>query len=734
MRRFLAALMALFIYTAASAGPARPGKILLTQPDGSRFYAVFAGDEFMKIKMTEAGEAIIQDGDGWWCYAQYDSKGVKTSTGCRVGQTVQIPDGTRNIPCDLLSRRAAGKRRMAELSRAFRLESRVRLQSQDAEKKNKAGLVILVQFAGTDEKFKFSKENFVNMLTQEGYSANGATGSAKEYFDQQFNGMYEFSFDVTDIVTVSRSRSYYGGNDAKGDDLRPHKMVMEACELVDSKVDFSKYDQDGDGEVDNVFVFFAGLDEAAGASEDHIWSHAWYIKDGADEELKLDDVLINRYACSSEREGDNYQDVIMAGIGTFCHEYSHTLGLPDFYDTDYSEGGYAAALWLSTSLMDGGNYNNYGNTPPYFNAMEREILGLSQPVVIDSPGTYELPPINQGKYYRINTSTEDEYFLIEYRDNSNWDRYIGGSGILVYHIDKSRNSSGYSYLYDKTVTAYERWDSQVDINTLAEHQCADLIEADGRPDTFSNYTNKDYIDLQRSLKGLFFPSSKGNSLTPLSSPGLKCWENTAVAFALTDIEIKDGKAGFNVVAFSDDDFPIPLKIVKDVFQDGAIVSFESSFDFTGKAKVQYGPSGSSDMKTIVAESYEPGKWAVELSGLQPTTSYSLLISFTQSGAVGQSVKSSFMTKKREPSRVPCIYMGSDGRKNDGTFSAGARLPLKIFNLSDVEDVQWKFNGLVVTPGKDLYYKVSASGTLEATASLSDGSEMVLIKEIRVSDN
>jgi hypothetical protein len=299
----------------------------------------------------------------------------------------------------------------------------------------------------------------------------------------------------------------------------------------------------------------------------------------------------------------------------------------------------------------------------------------------------------------------------------------------VYHVDKSKNNAGYSFIFEKDVPACYRWASQVDINTLAEHQCADLIEADGRTDKFSNYTDLSYRNLQKSLQGIFFPGSNGNSLTP------KCWEkNTAVAFALTDIEIKNGKAGFNVVAFSDDDFPIPLKIVKDVFQDGAIVSFESSFEFTGKAKVQYGPSGSSDMKVIVAESYEPGKWAVELSGLQPTTSYSLLISFTQSGAVGQSVKSSFMTKKREPSWVPCIYMGSDGRKNDGTFSAGARLPLKIFNLSDVEDVQWKFNGLVVTPGKDLYYKVSASGTLEATASLSDGSEMVLIKEIRVSDN
>lgn len=734
MRRFLAALMALFIYTAASAGPARPGKILLTQPDGSKFYAIFAGDEFMKIKMTEAGEAIIQDEQGWWCYAVYDFQGIKTSTGCRVGTAAQIPDGTRNIPYDLLSRRAAGKRRMAELSRTFRLESRVRLQSQDTEKKNKTGLVILVQFSGTDEKFKFSKENFVNMLTQEGYSANGATGSAKEYFDQQFNGKYEFSFDVTDVVTVSQKRSYYGKNDSEDNDENPHIMVIEACRLADEQgVDFSKYDQDGDGEVDNVFVFFAGLDEASGASKDHIWSHAWYIKDGAGEELKLDGVLINRYACSSEREGDNYQDVIMAGIGTFCHEYSHTLGLPDFYDADYSEGGFSAALWLSTSLMDGGNYNNDGNTPPYFNAMEREILGLSQPVVIDSPGTYELPPINQGKYYRINTSTEDEYFLIEYRDNSNWDRYIGGSGILVYHVDKSRNSSGYSYLYDKTVTAYERWDSQVDINTLAEHQCADLIEADGRTDKFSNYTDKSYINLQKSLQGIFFPGSKGNSLTPVSLPGLGCWENSSVALAVTDINISDGKASFNVVTFSLDNMPTPVNVQKDVFQDGAIISFESSFEFSGEAKVEYGPSGGS-MRSVLVNSYQPGKWAIELKGLNSTTSYSLQISFVSQGVAGLSAKSPFMTKKRSTSELPYIHMDSEGRNEDGTLKKGAKLPLKVYNTKGVEEIIWKFNGQTITSGPDLYYRLESSGTMEAHLLRNDGSEDVIIREIRVYDN
>ena len=736
MRRFLTALMALFIYTAASAGPARPGKILLTQPDGSKFYAVFAGDEFMKIKMTEAGEAIIQDEQGWWCYAVYDFQGIKTSTGCRVGTAAQIPDGTRNIPYDLLSRRAAGKRRMAELSRTFRLESRVRLQSQDTEKKNKAGLVILVQFSGTDEKFKFSKENFVNMLTRAGYSANGATGSAKEYFDQQFNGKYDFSFDVTDVVTLPEDRKYYGGDDREGDDFRPHEMVIHACKLVDNDVDFRKYDQDEDGEVDNVFVFFAGLDEASGASEDHIWSHAWYIKDGAGETLELDGVLINRYACASEREGDNYEDdPVMTGIGTFCHEYSHTLGLPDFYDTDYNDGGFAAALWRFTSLMDGGNYNNDSNTPPYFNAMEREILGLSQPIVINSSGTYELPPINQGTYYRINTSTENEYFLLEYRDGASWDKYIGGSGMLVYHIDKSQAVT-YSNYFQRDITSFYRWYSQVDINTVAERQCADLIEADARMDQFTTYADNNYINLLKNVKGVFFPLSNGKAtqLTPRSTPGLKCWDKkTSVSWTITNIAVKDGKASFNVIPFAGVAIPTPVNIEKEVFQDGAIVRFESSEEFSGTAKIQYLPSGGTVVKVITAEPYEPGKWAVELTGLQPTKSYELRISFLDDDVSGEEVTSSFMTKKRVSTNQPYIYFDSNVRNSDGTFKSGSKFSLKIFNITKVKDIQWRFNGLVIKPDGDLYYTLPSSGTMEAHVTLTDGSEEILIKEIREYD-
>lgn len=729
MKRFFVIAYLFLISFMAAAGPARPGKILLQQPDGTSFYARIYGDEHMKIKTTASGEAIIQDEEGWWCYAEYDSQARKTSSGFRVGSSVSsaVLGASRQIPFEILSRRASDRRHIMERNRIFAAQSLRKLNTTGEGQKQKAGLVILAQFQ--DLKFRYTKQDFEKLLTQAGYSVNGATGSAKEYFDDQFHGMYEFSFDVSEIVTLDNDVAYYGGNDPDTDsDKRPHKMVIEACRKLDNDITFSKYDQDGDGQVDNVFVFFAGEDEAAGAGDDRIWSHAWYVKDGAQETLRLDDVLINRYACTAELEGRGTGNI--AGIGTFCHEYAHTLGLPDFYDTDYNEGGYSASLWQSTALMDAGNYNNRSNTPPYFNAIEREMLGISAPVVITSAGKFELTPINDGLYYRINTSQEGEYFLVEYRDGRGWDMYVGGDGMLVYHIDKSKRNAGYSPLFEREITAELRWWYQVEINALASRQCADLLEADGRKDAYLTYDDEMYYSLLSSVQGLFYPYGSVNSLTPLSTPGLKCWDDSIVEWGITDIKKENGKMTFRVVKYSEEELPAPVNVVKDVFQNIAIISFESSDLYEGNAKIEYGPT-SGQMQTIVLPSYKEGFWAFVLEGLEPMTSYSLKIAFEADGAVGDEVETSFMTKRSPKNSYPYIYLESVTRNEDGTFPVGTRLPLIVSNASEAEDIKWSFNGTSVSRGDDGYYTVSTSGRLCAKVYWEDGSVDVIVKEIKV---
>lgn len=723
--------LTLFVSYAAQAGPVHDRMVLLEQPDGTVFRAKFTGDEYLRVKTTLDGCAIVQGGDGWWCYARYESDGTKVSTGVRVGDAVQteVLTESRNIPFIRLSALASEARSRAAVDevpifrRMLDLES-VKTKSDEDNSSApiaKRGIVILAQFANLE--FRYSREDFDRLLNSSSYSRAGATGSAKEYFEAQFNGRVQFTFDVSDIVTLSHNLDHYGGNvpgqGGSESDKAPAEMVIEACQLADEKVDFSLYDDDGDGQVDNVFVFFAGGDEAEGAGDDCLWSHAWYIKDGAGKNLILDGKRINRYACASELSrfytSGNVVDYRLAGIGTFCHEYSHTLGLQDMYDTDYEgSGGESEALWDTTSLMDGGNHNNESNTPPFFNAIEREMMGLSQPLLIENDGVYRLDPINiSGKYYRIDTDHEDEYYLLECRYATSWDAYIGGSGLLLYHIDRSDRNAGFSDLMGRDVTALERW-RRNEVNCRPKCQCADLIEA---------------MPGALSARNVFYPLENVNSIP---SNKLIFWTGEECKFSINDIHWEGKEIVFSVTGGNEDTTPPdPIRLGYDRFQDAAIVSFDSSRPYSESAVVTWGVTGKTPQTMTVAP-YQEGRYAAVLENLEPRTSYTVTVSFAINGVTGKQGVLSFMTTSYTDGH-PYIYLKNVQRQPDGTFPLGSRLPLRVYNAVGAERVDWTLNGKSVKVDADGYYTLKEGGCLKAVVHWEDGSEDVIIKEIRITD-
>lgn len=723
-------LLVIFLSVPADARPAAKGVHTLLQPDGTVFSAVIRGDEFIRLKTTLSGHAIIQDADGWWSYAEYDAEGRKVSTGIHVGDALPSDVSVRSagIPYAKLSELAARTRSlMADRTDEATLLSRIKGSSlhtkgEEAGPVVKHGIVILAQFANMQ--FKHEREHFVAMLTQDGYSEGGATGCAKEYFDAQFSDEIDFLFDVSQIVTLSNDLAYYGENTTNSNgtetDKAPEEMVMEACQLADQEIDFSLYDDDGDGQVDNVFIFFAGGDEAEGAGDDCIWSHAWYLRDGAGKQLELDGKVINRYACTAEMT--RYYDLSgeikqrLAGIGTFCHEYSHTFGLPDLYDTDYDgSGGDADALWVSTSLMDGGNQNNGCNTPPFFNAIEREILGLAEPVLIEGDGTYRLEPVHKGgTVYRMNTDTEGEYFLFECRAEDSWDAYIGGNGLLVYHIDKSGRPSGYSDAYGRDVKALSRWTIYNEVNCRPDHQCADLIEA--LPDA-------------EGVRNVFYPVGEATSI---SAETLTYWSGAVGLMSVEGIR-RDGSAiVFSVVGNSVDTTPPePVHIAYERYQDAAVVTFESDRVYGGDATVSWGVSGR-EPATMNLKPYEDGFYALVLEGLHPRTSYTVSVSFSINGVVGKEGSVSFMTSSYTGG-YPYIYLKNVQRNPDGSFPKGCRLPLRVYNAVGAAKVSWTFDGVKIAPDKSGFYKLDRSGQLKAVVSWEDGSEDVIIKQITVAE-
>lgn len=729
-------LIIVFLATVVSqmmqAGPVHERRVVLQQPDGTLFNACFSGDEFLRIKTTSDGCAIIQDSDGWWCYASYDADGTKVSSGVPVTDPVSgdVISDSRRIPYARLTELAVRARYVPDADDTPVLRRMIGGQygktkaddASDSLSVIKNGIVILAQFANLS--FRYTRDDFDRLLNSTSYARDGATGSAREYFEAQFNDAVKFKFDVCDIVTLSHDLDYYGGNVAGNgtseSDKAPAEMVIEACNLADPDVDFSQYDDDGDGEVDNVFVFFAGGDEAEGAGDDCIWSHAWYIKDGAGKKLTLDGKVINRYACSSELSrfinSENEPDFRLAGIGTFCHEYSHTLGLQDMYDTDYEgSGGESKALWGSTSLMDGGNHNNEGNTPPFFNAIEREMMGLSMPQLIEQDGVYSLDPINvNGKYYRIDTDDPHEYFLLECRLENLWDKYIGGSGLLVYHVDRSGQTAGFSEMQGKDITAAERWKYN-QVNCRPDRQCADLLEA--MPDAMS-------------VRNVFYPLEGVNAI-PAES--MQYWNGRCGKLSITDIRREGDGIVFSVIGANDATTPPdPVSLGYEKYQDAALVTFESDKPYMGEAVLSWGPSGKAS-ETLNILPYEEGKYAVLLEGLEPRTSYTVSIAFTIEGVTGKQADLSFMTNTYSGG-YPYIYLKNVQRNPDGTFLPGSKLPLRVYNAVGAASVVWTMNGKNISVGADGHYKLEKGGRLRAVVSWEDGSQDVIIKEIRIADD
>ena len=706
------AVILLFLSCLASAGPVRNTEAIYTQPDGSSFSVSIKGDEWGRIRTTDEGCAIVKEGDGWWCYGTYDSEGKITSTGYHVGDAPsEIQSASRNIPYATLAENATKKRNtgLEQASRALEGIRKQVMQTKSGETAiQKRELILLVEFS--DVKFSYTRQDFVNLLTQKGYKG---TGSVKDYYQEQFGEGWEFNFDISEIITLPNRFAYYGANNSSGTDDKAEEMIAQACRLADQEIDFSLYDQDNDNWVDNVYVFYAGKSEAEHHDQtDLIWPHQYYIYSGtAHISLTLDGKRIDRYACSEEINGERS----FTGIGTFCHEYGHTFGLNDLYDVDYDQkDGWAAGTWRMTSLMDGGSYNNNSATPPYFNCIEREILGLSAPIVLEKDSDYELEPIHKnGRYYRLNTDTDGEYYLFECRSNDNWDRYIGGKGMLVYHIDKTKK-----YYYSK-------WGDANAVNSDLSHQCADLIEADGRSDAINSMA-----ELKGDISTIFFPLRNVTSLGTDGAPELKFWNGNSSNLVITGIKYRDGNISFSVKDRSE---VHEIPSVKDVsymsFPDAALISFASgNAEATDvKAVVEWREQDSGNAySAIYPEADKNGRYSCKIEGLKSgNVAYEVLIWFEKDGLSGSSYRLPFITK-RQPS-IDWPYLSI----SDNLVDPSEGLVLHIVNAAKAAEIEWFYDDVSISPEADFRFHPSKSGTLKAVVTWEDGSSDIIIKELSV---
>lgn len=333
-------------------------------------------------------------------------------------------------------------------------------------------LVILVEFQ--DQKFESvdnPNEYFTRQLNEPGFSDNNATGSARDFYLAASDGLFEPTFDVVGPVLLPEKMAYYGANEGASSDVYVGRICYDAVIAANdlSLIDFSKYDLDEDGWVDNIFIYYAGYGEADSGIKDAVWPHSTDISKHEDfEPLIFQGKQVGSYACSNELRYNEDQSVkIPTGIGTFVHEFGHTLGLPDLYTTVYNPLVHHPNKW---STMASGSYNNNMNTPPTFSSYERFSLGWITPKTLTATVSDVLmlePLTDKADAYLVPVmGSSTEYFMYENRQKESWDEYLPGHGMLIWHID-----------YDE-----EKWNTN-NVNNDFAHQCIDVVEADGKADT-----------------------------------------------------------------------------------------------------------------------------------------------------------------------------------------------------------------------------------------------------------
>lgn len=522
MKKTLLPLIALSLALPSMGVTARKGTYTITQSDGSTIEVIKIGDERRHIYITTDGIAVGRTSSAADFY-YLTTSGLSTLKAHNAGERSHAEQ-------TFLSENAAELSGQQILR--SRASSRVKMQSATPSKKtgevvNKGQAripVLLVQYS--DKKFLDSNPR----STFEKFFRDGST-SARQYFEDQSNGLFQPQFDVYGTYTLSGKRATYGGNDYWGNDKGVGTMVAQACIGLAGQIDFSKYDNDGDGECDTVIVLYAGEGEASSDVDESVWPCQWDLASSDyGKSLNYNSTKINRFAVFNELNVMSGAPKV-EGIGTFCHEFSHCLGLPDFYDTQYT-GHFGMASW---SLMDSGSYNDDGYTPIGYSAYEKEFMGWLKIDDASENTNYALPLFNSGnaatdKAVKItNPADANEYYIIENRARQGWDTYIPADGLMISHVTYSQSA----------------WDG----NTVNDYdlQRMTLVPADGEL-KLNRYTyggETYYEPDEQSLLSDLWPYGNANELTDESTPSFSPNTGRTIGMPVTEMtRNSDGTISF----------------------------------------------------------------------------------------------------------------------------------------------------------------------------------------------
>ena len=532
----------LFAAMTAGAVKMKPGINIIKQADGTTITVRAYGDEDLSYFLASDGTLLYQEGTNFYI-AGVKADGTLYSTGVLAHEP-----SMRTIK-EISAIKAQNAKAFYNSMETQAKANKVRREPMTPDNSLLPSLgkhkipVILVEFSdvefsvenpkATFDKYLNGKELF-NKETDPEMGQNYA-GVAKYFKDMSF-GKFEPEFEVYGPVNLGKPLATYGAGYSSQENMG--LLLTDACTAVDDEVDFTQYDSNDDGNIDLIYIIYAGFSQSiAGNSTDCIHPKSGYLSLAK----SFDGMDVKRYGVNNELNGtpaDQANGPIINGIGLFCHEFSHCMGLPDLYP---KSGSIAEACINQNmdywSLMDAGEYTANGYRPTAYTAWERERLGWMEIGTLTGPSNVELKSLDEGgaafRIYNDKDETGHEYYIVENVQNNGWNKNLFGNGLMVTHVDylssqfslggcKVNNTEGHPRMHVMAadgmfVPEYFLGSTIEDsyITFLKEHN-ADLVAKYGG----QVFSIEDY---KAEAAGDLFPgTSNATSLTDDSQP-MKAW-------------------------------------------------------------------------------------------------------------------------------------------------------------------------------------------------------------------
>jgi M6 family metalloprotease-like protein len=599
----LAVICSLSWVNNAVAAPAYPYPVEFTQSNGTVVTIIMKGDEKVRWAETLDGYSIMYNAQGDFEYAILNSKGDMTPSGI-LAENVSSRSAAQELFLSSVQKNLTYSREQVSILKQI-------WDMNEAEKSAKAFpttgnrklVCLLIGFK--DKAFTKTKAEFQNLFNQVGYTTGGATGSVKDFYLENSWNQFDLTVDVFGPYTASQNMSYYGANDASGNDVKPRELVLEAVNAADAEANYANYDNDGDGSVDGVYVIYAGYGEEAGGGANCIWAHAWNIST-----VTRDGKTISKYSCSAELSGNS--GTTLTAIGVICHEFGHVLGAPDYYDTNYATGGQYSGT-SSWDMMAGGSWNNNGKTPAHHNAFTKVYFyNWATATTLTSAQTVTVTNAAENKsFYRINTTTSGEYYLIENREKHKFDAYVPGSGLIIYHVHSGVMTSASSNSINNT--------HQQRMYPVAQNATV------GKPTS----TASTYGTVDAASCAWTGASGTKNQFTDATTPNMKSWAGANTAKPITNIARNattktvtfDFMGGGTTVVVPTVSTTAATSVTTNSAVSGGNVTADGGASVTERGVVYATTQNPTTANSKVTSGTGTGSYSVNLTGLAASTTY-----------------------------------------------------------------------------------------------------------------